>query len=68
MINHPLQVTCRRCARIAEQPTVLKGRVPNGKGKMVKCREVLLCLDCIELMVVSPREFWGNGWEQPDGA
>lgn len=55
--------TCCRCQKQCEMAAVGTGRVPTGPdGTLETIKNIVLCLDCRELMVEIPKQFWYEGW------
>lgn len=54
---------CCRCELPTECSPVGTGQVPIGpEGKIEEVKNIVLCVDCLELMKDSPRVFWHEGW------
>lgn len=55
--------TCCRCQLPCENAPIGTGCVPTGaNGALEKIRNIVLCLECLELMDEYPKKFWYEGW------
>ncbi len=55
--------TCCRCQRHCENAPVGTGQVPAGpNGALESIKNIVICLDCRELMEEAPKKFWYDGW------
>lgn len=54
---------CCRCEKPCENAPIGTGRVPTGPdGTLENIRNIVLCVDCVELMNELPKKFWYEGW------
>ncbi len=68
-VNYPakpeiaIHSTCCRCEKPCENSPVGTGRVPTGTdGTLEDIKNIVLCIDCVELMNETPKQFWYEGW------
>lgn len=55
--------TCCRCQKPCENSPIGTGRVPTGPdGALENIKNIVLCIDCLELREELPKQFWYEGW------
>lgn len=57
------QDVCCRCQCRCEMAPVGTGVVPTGTdGALENIKNIVLCIDCVEMMYEFPKKFWYEGW------
>jgi hypothetical protein len=55
--------SCCRCQQPTENSPLGTGSLPTGpKQAPEPVKNVIVCLDCLEMMVLDPKKFWYAGW------
>lgn len=55
---------CCRCDRPTESSPVGTGTIPTKDGKEEVVKNLVVCLQCLELLHENSQLFWDTGWSR----
>lgn len=56
--------TCRRCQMPTEVSEVGVGKIPIDQDHTQEVKDLVLCLNCLELSIKDSQTFWRWGWKK----